>query len=114
MYIPIFFRVRGQRCDKCFKKGTAVRISGEHLLEQCQGCKYAYYCSENCAKNDLADHIDSGECEIIKKQRPPNDNVRFLLRFLLKLRIHDENDLKETKLSIVDKVPWKKELRSFR
>jgi hypothetical protein len=40
------------------------------------------------------------------------------LRFFLKLRFHeDENNLEnqhEAQLSFVDKVPWKKELRSFR
>ena len=73
----------------------------------------------NSQQPKTSGHVKNvGECELFKKGRlPPNDNVRFLLRFLLKLRFHeDKNNLEnhEAQLSIVDKVPWKKELRSFR
>ena len=88
-------------------------------LSVCKRCGYSYYCSETCQSKDFGNHVYSGECGLFQKGRlPPNDNVRFLLRFLLKLRFHeDENNFEnqeEAQLSIVDKVPWKKELRSFR
>ena len=70
--------------------------------------------AEACYKHDLVNHVYSGECAIFQKRTPPNENVRFLLRFFLKLRFKDENDSTKGRLSIVDKVPWKKELRSFR
>ena len=109
-----FFRVRGARCDTCHKMKKRDQIT----LSVCKSCGFSYYCSETCQRKDFGNHVYSGECELFQKGRlPPNDNVRFLLRFLLKLRIHeDENNLEnhEAQLSIVDKVPWKKELRSFR
>ena len=110
-----FFRVRGSRCDSCHKLKKRDKIN----LSVCKSCGYSYYCSETCQSKDFGNHVYSGECGLFQKGRlPPNDNVRFLLRFLLKLRFHeDENNLEnheEAQLSIVDKVPWKKELRSFR
>ena len=83
-------------------------------LEKCSGCSYAYYCSEKCQNEDHDNHVLSGECDILK-ERPysnilGNSDVRFLLRIFLKLRLNDNNSA----ANIVDKVPWKKELRSFR
>ena len=54
--------------------------------------------------------LESGECELIQKNgSPSNDTVRFILRFLLKLRYKEE-----TFSSFVDFVPGINELRLFR
>ena len=90
--MPVFsFSARGQRCDKCHNKVTKTKID----LNKCPGCSYAHYCSEACYETDLVNHVYSGECDIFKKRTPPNENVRFLLRFFLKLRVKDESDLKK-------------------
>ena len=60
---------------------------------------------------DLTKVWFSEECELIKKHgNPSNDTVRFLLRFLLKLRFKDV----ESCPSIVDFVPGINQMRSFR
>ena len=115
IFISSNSRVRSTRCEQCNKKVQRDNIK----LEKCTGCDYSYYCSKACQIKDFPNHVYSKECELFSKGRlPPNDNVRFLLRFFLKLRIHDDveenNSENPARLSMVDKVPWKKDLRSFR
>ena len=105
VYQTHFKSVRGERCENChqiYEKDKSVK---------CQNCQYTSYCGLECAKNDTKEHVESGECDLILKHgNPTNDTVRFLLRFLLKLRI---NKL-DVQPSIVDLVPNIEELRSFR
>ena len=65
---------------------------------------------------DAKAHIESGECYVIQKRgtSPSNDTVRFVLRFLLRLRF-DEISNSEDSIhpSLVDYVPAIGQLRSF-
>ena len=96
-----YFSVRGERCENCHQAKQ---------LRRCKECQYAFYCGDFCQSEDKNNHVLSGECEILKNRTPSNEMVRFILRFLLKLRIKKNGKI----ACLTDKVPWKENLRSFR
>ena len=101
----IISRVRGERCERCHAK------KGRNGLRNCSnGCENVLYCSIECQESDYITHVASGECGLIQKRLPSNDNVRFILRFLLALRVIPGKDLP----CIIDRVPGYSEPRSFR
>ena len=101
----ILSRVRGERCERCHAK------KGRNGLRNCSnGCENVLYCSIECQESDYITHVASGECGLIQKRLPSNDNVRFILRFLLALRVIPGKDLP----CIIDRVPGYSEPRSFR
>ena len=103
--------VRGERCEYCHQKFI------KKLEFTCQNCQYSSYCNSNCAEMDTKAHIESGECYLIKKRgtSPSNDTVRFVLRFLLRLRFEEISNSDSTIQlpSLVDYVPAIGQLRSF-
>ena len=101
----IISRVRGERCERCHAK------KGRNGLRNCSnGCENVLYCSIECQESDYITHVASGECGLIQKRLPSNDNVRFILRFLLALRVIPGKDLP----CIIDRLPGYSEPRSFR
>ena len=106
-FFDFFFSVRGERCEYCHQKFI------KKLEFICKNCNFSSYCNSTCAELDTF-HIESGECHIIKKRgtSPSNDTVRFVLRFLLRLRF-DENSSNSDSISLVDYVPAIGQLRSF-
>lgn len=88
---------RGRRCEACFEKRT--------LRCHCV-CKYAAYCSPTCLNNDKDNHED--ECFYIRKNKlnPTSDTLRFVMRFLFKMRNHGER--------VADLVPGLAKPRTFR
>ena len=64
---------------------------------------------------DAKAHIESGECYVIQKRgtSPSNDTVRFILRFLLRLRFDEISNSDSIHPSLVDYVPAIGQLRSF-
>ena len=103
--LMIISRVRGERCERCHAK------KGRNGLRSCSnGCENVLYCSIECQESDYITHVASGECGLIQKRLPSNDNVRFILRFLLALRVIPGKDLP----CIIDRVPGYSEPRSFR
>ena len=53
----IFRSVRGERCEKCHRKGG----SAGNGLQKCKDCEYAYYCSTKCQEEDYNTHVASGQ-----------------------------------------------------
>ncbi|RIA92052.1 hypothetical protein C1645_765986 [Glomus cerebriforme] len=72
-------------CSNCFMK------SGKLLC--CSACKFVYYCSKDCQRNDWSNH--QHECKIfVKVQRKPPTSVRLLCRILMR-RMSDPTSFKE-------------------
>jgi hypothetical protein len=56
-------------CSYCFMKG------GKLLC--CSACKFVYYCSKDCQRNDWPNH--QHECKVLRK---PPTSIRLLCRIL--------------------------------
>ena len=76
-------RLRGQRCDRCFKRNC------EKKLSRCSGCKVLYFCGTSCQEKQWPLH--KNECEAIRllsknSSNPlawfPTDTVRLLFYFI--------------------------------
>ncbi|CEM25728.1 unnamed protein product [Vitrella brassicaformis CCMP3155] len=52
-------------CTQCHK--TEMEIG--RVMEQCEGCGYARYCSKACNQKDAQRHTESGECEKFRRAR---------------------------------------------
>ncbi|KAJ9601497.1 hypothetical protein L9F63_000336 [Diploptera punctata] len=70
-------KLRGERCDNCFKR---------QKLLKCSGCQYVFYCNRECQKESWTDH--KFECSNLRNVSPRivPDAARIIARIIFRLQ----------------------------